>query len=52
MYFILFSHMFLSISRKALQRAKLRRLTTPTRKAASAVKHCFFKEACIFERFI
>ena len=28
--------MFLSISRKALQRAKLRRLTTPTRKAASA----------------
>ena len=36
MYFILFSHMFLSISRKALQRAKLRRLTTPTRKAASA----------------
>ena len=35
-YFILFSHMFLSISRKALQRAKLRRLTTPTRKAASA----------------
>ena len=36
MYFILFSHMFLSISRKALQRAKLRRLTTPTRNAASA----------------
>ena len=28
--------MFLSISRKALQRAKLRRLTAPTRKAASA----------------